>query len=307
VRGGYRLWQIRTVVRCRLDPGGIVLAYHRVEEEPPRDALGLAVSAAHFAEQLNVLRDMAKPVGLRDLAAGLDSGRGMRGRVCLTFDDGYVDNLVVAKPLLESHEVPATVFVTSGYVGAEREFWWDQVERVAARSGEDVLALRARLRMLSPAELEQVTACWAETDAGLQDARAPRHRVLTAEEIVRLVEGGLVDVGSHTVTHAPLGLLSPAEQRTELRDSRLALERIVGRPVELLSYPFGGVDDLTSETASLAALCGYRLACANWPGMVWPGSDRMRLPRLVVRDWSGDEFAQRLGPWLAGRGILAAT
>jgi peptidoglycan/xylan/chitin deacetylase (PgdA/CDA1 family) len=50
--------------------------------------------------------------------------------VVVTFDDGYANNLHNAKPLLEHYNIPATVFVTSGHIGQEREFWWDELERV---------------------------------------------------------------------------------------------------------------------------------------------------------------------------------
>ena len=52
----------------------------------------------------------------------------------MTFDDGYLDNLTNAKPILEEHDVPATIFVCSGAVGRRQEFWWDQLERALLRS-----------------------------------------------------------------------------------------------------------------------------------------------------------------------------
>jgi peptidoglycan/xylan/chitin deacetylase (PgdA/CDA1 family) len=48
----------------------------------------------------------------------------------VTFDDGYVDNLVYGKPLLERFGVPAVVFVASGYVGSGRRFWWDELAEI---------------------------------------------------------------------------------------------------------------------------------------------------------------------------------
>lgn len=305
MRGSYRLWQVKTVLRNRLAPGAVVLAYHRVEESPG-DRLGLAVSAAHFEEQLDVVHRLGVPVRLRDMVAVLRRGRPTKGMVGLTFDDGYADSLLVAKPRLEDRDVPATVFVTSGYLGGDREFWWDQLDRVAARTGDDVRALRARLRTMRPPELERELTRLAAS-AGIEPAPHLSHRCLTVDETVRLAEGGLVEVGSHTVSHVALGMLSEAEQREELAGSKRALEGLLGRPVVSLSYPFGGPADLAPQTASLAAQCGYESACANWPGTVCRGTDVMRLPRFVMRDWGGDEFARRLDCWLRGRHVLDPT
>jgi len=63
----------------------------------------------------------------------------------VTFDDGYANNLYEAKPILEHHDVPATVFVASGYIGHRREFWWDELDRVLLRPGR--LPERLELRL----------------------------------------------------------------------------------------------------------------------------------------------------------------
>jgi peptidoglycan/xylan/chitin deacetylase (PgdA/CDA1 family) len=55
--------------------------------------------------------------------------------VVVTFDDGYADNLHHAKPLLERYGIPATVFVTSDYIGQEHEFWGDKLERLLLQPG----------------------------------------------------------------------------------------------------------------------------------------------------------------------------
>jgi len=82
-----------------------------------------------------VLRHHARPMQLGQLSKVLRDGRLPDRSVVVTFDDGYEDNLRNAKPLLARHEIPATVFIASGFIGAEREFWWDELGRLLLRPG----------------------------------------------------------------------------------------------------------------------------------------------------------------------------
>jgi peptidoglycan/xylan/chitin deacetylase (PgdA/CDA1 family) len=137
----------RTVRRAAsrlVTPGGraVILLYHRIADGEA-DPYGLCVSPEHFAEHLQVMRDVGRPMSLRELARGLREGTLADRAVCVTFDDAYADNLYVAKPVLERHGVPATVFATTGPAGRAREFWWDELERafLSARRVEDRLEL----------------------------------------------------------------------------------------------------------------------------------------------------------------------
>ena len=112
-----------------LAPHALVLMYHRVTAAA-RDPWQLAVSPAHFAEHLEVVRRYGRPLLLRDLTRTLAAGRAPRRGIVLTLDDGYADNLFEARPLLERHDVPATIFVAAGCLGRSEGFWWDQLERL---------------------------------------------------------------------------------------------------------------------------------------------------------------------------------
>ena len=112
----------------------LILLYHRVADAD-LDPWALAVSPDNFAEHLQVLRRHGRVMGLGDLAAALVEGKLPRRAIVVTFDDGYADNLINAKPLLEEFDVPATVFVASGYIGEDREFWWDELEKLFLRPG----------------------------------------------------------------------------------------------------------------------------------------------------------------------------
>lgn len=120
--------------RSWLSPRALVLVYHRVADLPS-DPFGLCVKPRAFAEHMEVLRSLARPIPLGELARSLSGHKVTRRAVVVTFDDGYADNLLEAKPLLEKFDVPATVFIATGYVGRGREFWWDELESVLFRPG----------------------------------------------------------------------------------------------------------------------------------------------------------------------------
>jgi len=117
-------------------PGNVaVLLYHRVTNVALDPQL-LCVSTDHFERHLEIVRRHAQPLSLDDLCDCLTAGALPDRGVVLTFDDGYADNLHEAAPLLDHCAVPATVFVTSGYVGGDREFWWDELERLVLGAPE---------------------------------------------------------------------------------------------------------------------------------------------------------------------------
>ena len=123
---------------------------------------------------------------------------------------------------------------------------------------------------------------------------------LNAEELQWLARDGLIEIGAHTMSHPVLSALSPEAQLVEIAAGKERLEDILGRPVIGFSYPFGGRNDYTAETVSLVKETGFDYACSSFRGLVRWGTDPYQLPRLLVRDWDGEEFARRLEDWLGG-------
>lgn len=120
-----------------LHPGGrgAVILYHRVAERIS-DPYGLCIPPALFEEQVRAIAEVGRPLPLDDFAAALRTRALPDRAIAVSFDDGYIDNLEVAKPILERHGVPGLVFMTTGAGGRTREFWWDELERVLLQPGE---------------------------------------------------------------------------------------------------------------------------------------------------------------------------
>lgn len=200
----------------RARPGVRILFYHRVAPLRPGTS-ELEVPPEVFARQMETLVAAGYEVlPLKDLPARLGAGEspGVSGQrpaarprrrdaVAITFDDGYRDNLEAALPVLVRLGLPATVFVTTGFVESGQPFPW-MVEGEAAATADSL-----------PLD-------WAGVE--------------------KLSRSAVVDVQSHGVTHRNLPDLDPAEAMREMVASAAAIEAHTGRRPEAFCYPSGAFD-----------------------------------------------------------------
>jgi len=142
--------------------------------------------------------------------------------------------------------------------------------------------------------------CGGTNDWPGQLARVPRLPLLSAAELRELAAAGF-EIGSHGLTHAALDGLSPAEAEREVLGSKRALEDALGRPVEVLAYPYGrsGARVRSLAAAHYRASCGVDMAAAR------AVHDRHALPRIDVYYLRRPRLFGTLGTPL-GRGYLAA-
>lgn len=283
-------------------PGGIVLLYHRVTALAS-DPQCLAVSPDRFVEHLAVIRKLGVPMTLETMVDLAQNDALPPGAVAVTFDDGYADNLHCAAPRLADARVPATVFVSTGTIGTGREFWWDELERMLLAPGPpgrraEYDEMCRRLRSVSGGMRDQLLEELSQRTGQPRELR-PSHRPLRSDEVSALAQADGITVGSHTESHPSLAALSAEEQRQEIAGARRRLETLTGKSVTSFAYPFGGVDDVSACTVAIAQEEGITIACANQPDSVRHGTSAHRVPRIVVRDWTGTEFQQRWTEWMA--------
>jgi peptidoglycan/xylan/chitin deacetylase (PgdA/CDA1 family) len=110
-------------------PFALILLYHRIAS-PPTDPQLLSVTPERFASQMRHVSRHYDVVSLEQLVSRMRQGRLSSRLIAVTFDDGYNDNLLTAKPILESCQVPATVFVSTGYLDNQSVCWWDELEQL---------------------------------------------------------------------------------------------------------------------------------------------------------------------------------
>jgi peptidoglycan/xylan/chitin deacetylase (PgdA/CDA1 family) len=143
-RAAARALPVRSLAARALRDRALVLALHRVDDAHAGD--GLTLSAAEFDAHCRFLSDHFDVVPLLEIVERLERGAPLDRHVAITFDDGYSDNYEVAAPLLERHDLPATFFVTTGFIETDIVAFWDSEIPKPPRwmSWENVRELKSR-------------------------------------------------------------------------------------------------------------------------------------------------------------------
>lgn len=307
-----RFWAVLAPLAGHLASGGAVLTYHGLQDGQGRAAGTMHVRLERFVATLRALGAVATFVPLRELVDRHLAGRGTRGLVALTFDDAYATVAEVAWPVLQDLAIPVTVFVVSEAARTGAPFWWDRVEQVFAAAGaerwrqfENEVGLPREFRTGQPADmgplrpfrqwlLAEHRGCWPEhfeeplKRLETEFAADPIQRPLRFEELDRLVESPLVDVGVHTRSHPVLPLLAEDEIRREIREGYGALRERYARTLPVLAPPFGLYDH---RTVSVAREEGVRACFSLEATSLQDQSPDGMIPRFCM--------SERHRPWKA--------
>jgi peptidoglycan/xylan/chitin deacetylase (PgdA/CDA1 family) len=296
--------------------------YHRVADER-FDPWGLAVDPSRFEQQMQWLVANRTTIPLVEFSRRQEEGTLPADAISLTFDDGYACTARVAAPVLSSLGLPAIVFLPTELIKRQREFWWDELERIVLEAPRDQLKIdktlieigpkhdsdrqwlahaRPRTRrqkafrllwgILREASDKRREALLADLRHQAEVVEQPRdsHRPMTVAE-VRGLRSAQIEVGSHGKTHVDLPCLRDDDKQTEIVGSIEICEEIAGETPRAFAYPYGRTDKATTD---LVARSGYETACTTEPPLGSSRTHRFALPRLAVGDWEVERFKRRL-------------
>jgi peptidoglycan/xylan/chitin deacetylase (PgdA/CDA1 family) len=256
-----------------------ILMYHGT---PRRDAAALE-------RQLRLVRLAFPIVPLDALAAGTNG----RARVALTFDDGLRSNVEVAYPILKQLGLSATFFVCPGLIDGEQWLWnhearqrllslrQPELQELATLLGAPtgVEAFIEWMKTLKIAARRRIEAQIRGATPGFKASAAQREEFdLASWQELEALDPSVVTIGSHTMTHPILTSLSAEETEAETRDSRVALEKRLGREVSTFCYPNGDLNDGALDSARRH----YRSAVTTEVGRLEGEVDPHRLPRFAA-------------------------
>jgi hypothetical protein len=222
--------------------------------------------------------------------------------VAITFDDGYASNYHLACPVLKRLGLPATIFLTTGYLDGVVLPWFVRLELALARTQQKRLAwasfelpldsreqrraaygkLCAQVKKQSQTEMAQSLE-EIERTLGVQvrpgDPLPAALQPMTWDMAREMQASGVIELGGHTHTHPVLGRCEAAVEAQEIQTCTARMKAELGLQPRVFAYPNGMEGDFDADTQRLLAEAGFEAAFTMHAGFVHQHHEVMALPR----------------------------
>jgi peptidoglycan/xylan/chitin deacetylase (PgdA/CDA1 family) len=307
----YQSWAnpLRRIFNIIHNPQILVLMYHRISDEE-MDPYTTIVNLDKFESQIKFLKHNYNIIRLTDDWQNINEKS-----IVITFDDGYVDNYTNAFPILEKYKAPATIFVATGNINTNKEFWDNDFIRMLLYRNKknDFLNLNEKkiflkndddiknaiyiihdiLNELSPLQRDIVLK---NIEQQLKPTKPYRenYRTLNDVELKLLDESFSIDIGCHTVSHSRLATENEKEQEYEIFHSTQYLEKVLGHRIDSFAFPFGKKSDYNQTSIALLKKYNYKKAATTCSGQVHKIYNPYEIPRWAVGNWNLEDFKTRL-------------
>lgn len=272
-----------------------VLMYHRINDGNSTE--GISVCSLRW--QLKQIKENFRVLSLHELVEASTQNALPYNAVALTFDDGYRDFYDLAYPLLQEFDLPATLFITTGFVSGDLWLWPDQIRHIINNTEKTYIDIeRYQASICNDSEKKNA---WSEiADICLGTNNNEKFRLIdqlshllevplpkeapagfegvTWSQVCEIANRGLVSIGSHSVSHPSLTKLSTDELNYELSASKQKIETETGFKVHAFCYPNGQVSDINKQTREAVIHAGYEYALAAYTSPA-PLEDRWTITR----------------------------
>jgi peptidoglycan/xylan/chitin deacetylase (PgdA/CDA1 family) len=277
------------------------------------------VTEKDFENHLKLYLRYTTPISLTYL---IKSSQIPKNPLIITIDDGYRNNFDIAYPLLKKYKIPATIFLTTGFIDKKTALWTDTlcyllltahdlyskllwhdqtIELNLINQKERFRSLEKLNRILKSMPQENVINFMTELKNILKvelnfDTMPEIMRPLDWEQIIEMNGSRYVSFGSHTVSHPILSKCSEKVQQQELVESKCRIEKVLKKPCRFFAYPNGRMDDYSQKTVDILKKNHYSVALTAELGY----NHKNHLNRFDLRRWGCNTDTETLAFAISG-------
>ncbi|MBZ0265980.1 polysaccharide deacetylase family protein [bacterium] len=224
----------------------------------------------------------------------------------ITFDDGFSNNLEYAAEVLDEYNIPATFYITTGFIDQNRMSWidrieelfelvhtgsvelpWEEESRAFSNEADQIQILneiRTHVKNDPDIDIEKLIMILSRQleEPAISNSDKVVDRKMNWEQVNALASNALFTIGGHTHSHAVMSFLSPQSLRREVNTSiRLMRENLNLEPIHY-SYPEGLEHCFNDDVIAVLKNSGIRCCPTAIDGMNYPDTDPFHLRRIMI-------------------------
>jgi len=232
------------------------------------------LSESQFISQIKYLKKNFEIITLAEAINLIKKKKFKGSKVVITFDDGFQNNYDIAFPILQSYNVPATIFLTTKYIDSDDTIWycrlntalektrctfvkWQDVyfslksPKEKAKTSADIQQILKKFPFpILQKELDSIILQLKVNPNAVININSP-FRMLDLGSITRMLNSGLITFGAHTESHVILSILTHDEQEKEIGISIKKVEKFTNSKCSFFAYPNGQKGDYNNNTIKI--------------------------------------------------------
>ncbi len=257
-----------------------ILMYHGCDSNGDTTYNSRHTSKDSFEKHINYLNKHAYIISLNDFF----EKRFISGKpnFAITFDDGYLNNLTNALPILTKLKTKATFFIT-GLNNTKSDILWADFLNIASvsrkenikicgevfekrkgifyslNSNESLYKIIKEINTSYEYKLQMMEAFGADAKFKLNPDLFEKWQLMSDKDILTCSQSEFIEIGAHGYFHNNIGTLTNSESRKELKDVKEYLENLTQKKINSIGYPDGSYNRTTLD---IAEELGYKYQLA---------------------------------------------
>ena len=298
---------------AQIGNGAKILCYHGVEKKINDQRIQIAhITLDRFERQIDYLRNNYDIISMDYLCDCLKNGKKLESRqVCISFDDGYKNNLYEAAPLLATYKLPFSVFLSTKHISdgdrlptyyLRSGIYYTEKEQISFPSigkkfnvidnKDRKAAVDKIIKIVKKCPQSLVNAVLDDCfDLMPKDKWSEINNLFTSEDLmnwheVKKIKNLGATIGSHCHDHS---ILHSGQKKNQIDCQVSKSKRLIEKYIsscKYISYPNGSLEDISPYALVSIKQHKYSLALTLISGLVNKKSNPYFLPRI----WAPPEF-----------------
>ena len=286
----------------------LIVMYHGILPEARNWNHWCHIPADEFRWQIEHLKYHYELLPLSEIVSRLAADQPLpRNTAAITFDDGLRNNFEVAYPILRELNIPATMYLATGYVGTDDLLWQDRlfveiesfdsmeldlsahhlgIHRWNDRSARQEVfeTLLARLKRMPVKQKDQALAeiCRQTSNAGLKNPTRLDFQLMSWDNAAEMQASGLIEIGPHTDNHELLSRLCDDRIEAEIVGSYEAVRSRLDSTSPTFAFPNGTRKDYDNRALDALKQCDIPAAVTTVSGLNPRSQPLLELKRVGI-------------------------